>query len=286
MGQDYYSSFPYSESSQTLPTPGAPGGSGASDHKVLVDSSDAVPGYLGAKLASGPNIVLTVQNAGANEDVLIRALNNQVQIDGNDTTPNYLFPKLQAGSGVSFTILNSGSNEVLRIDASSTPYVAPFGQQLFDYANESVEGTINQNGTSGAGSNNSGTRGFAFIPNIGVTLSAMSIAVRNVGGSQMRLGLYNASKQLIASTPIFAPVSNSFISVPLSAPIAVTGGLLYYMAYWTNDTTANLTFPLLSGRSTSNGDPVGQVSDPNQFPASIGNALTFTQYRNWMRTSE
>lgn len=48
-------------------------GGAAEDHKVAVTGADVVPGFLGAKLVQGTNVVLTLLNPGGNEQIQINA---------------------------------------------------------------------------------------------------------------------------------------------------------------------------------------------------------------------
>lgn len=114
----------------------------------------------------------------------------------------------------------------------------------------------------------------------------MSVAIRNTGGSWLRLGLFDASGNLLGRTARFAPVSNTILTVPFESSVQLYGGSSYYLAYWSDDTTGNIQFSLLSGRSTSNRTPLMQRNDPNENTATISASFTFTSYRPWLMIGE
>ena len=257
------------------------------DHKVLVDPSDTSAGFLGNKIIAGAGISVAVAFPGSNEAVQISATgaeDHKVAVSATDTTPNFLSPKLVAGTNVTLTTLNPGANEQIQIAASGGAVAGPFGQQSYDYTTANSDSAITRNGSPGTDA--SGTRAWAYIPNATATMNRMRIAIRNTGGSLLRLSLYDATGNRIAETAQFAPVSQSILSVVLMVPVSVTGGVVYYMAYWCNDTTGNLTFPVITGRSVSTANPLLQRSDPNDTPVSIGAGLTNTDIRNWLMASE
>lgn len=138
---------------QTIPTQ-------TGDHKVLVDSSDTNPQYLGLKLKSGAGINISYYNhdkmevaalgqvkvallgtmdylgnkilqgsnitlTKTNNDITIAANvqtgDHKVAVDSNDTSPGYLASKLTAGSNV--TITNNGTD--LEISATDTGFANP-----------------------------------------------------------------------------------------------------------------------------------------------------------------
>jgi hypothetical protein len=236
----------------------------------------SIPGPEGPEGPEGPQGPQGPQGPAGNTDYKVKATTN-------DTTPDYLNTKLQAGSGVTKTLVNGGSNErvVIAIDAGGA--AAPYGQELWNYSTYETEDDILRTGGVGSG-DNSGTRGFAFVAMSTVTISKLRIKISQTGGTLMRMGIYDANGNRLGQTAQFAPV-NGIVTVNLTASVTLSGGVMHYMAYWCNDTTGNLKFPLLSGRSISTSSPLAQRSDLNEMPASIASALTNTVYRPWLMVS-
>ena len=142
------------------------------DHKVLVDSSDTNPQYLGVKLKSGAGVNISYYNHDKMEiaslgqckvallgtmdylgnkilqgsgitltktdnDITIAANtqtgDHKTIVDGSDTTPGYLSTKITAGSNVSIT--NTGS--ALQVSATDTVWPDPMttkGDIVFENA--------------------------------------------------------------------------------------------------------------------------------------------------------
>lgn len=188
--------------------------------------------------------------------------------------------RLVAGANVSF--VDAGAGSTLTISASGGPIASPYAKELWPFATNETESAISQAGT-GSG-NNSGTRAFGFISEGTVTISQMVIWFSQVTGSNFRLGLYDAGANRIAQTNRFAPAVGINV-VPLIAPVVLTGAMLYYMGLWTDDTTSNNRYLVLSGRSITTTSPNMQKSDPNEMPTTIGTALTNTALRPWMMIS-
>jgi hypothetical protein len=199
------------------------------------------------------------------------------------TAPSYPVPVILAGYVSRSHAVNGSILVYIRAQPQATPLAAPYGQELFSYTVSETEGAIGQNGVINNTPSN-GTRGFAFVPSGTVLISKMRIQITQTTSSNMRLGLYNASGSRVAQTDRFNPVAG-INTVSLSASVTLTGGALYYMAYWTDDTTANVRFKLLSGRSTGTTQPLDQRHDPNEMPATISSGITNTQYRPWMMIS-
>lgn len=189
--------------------------------------------------------------------------------------------------GYQFFLLPSadvlGTDADGKLIAKSLALSSPFGQELFPYSTSETEGAIGQNGTINANPAN-GTRGFAFIPSGTVQINKMRVQITQTTASNMRLGIYDASGNRVAQTARFSPVLG-INTVSLAASAVLTGGTIYFMAYWTDDATANVRFKLLSGRSVGTAQPLDQRSDPNEMPVSIGSGLTNTQYRPWLQIS-
>lgn len=176
-----------------------------------------------------------------------------------------------------------GTDAAGKLVSRASVVSSPFGQELFSYATSETEGAIGQNGTINNNPAN-GTRGFAFIPSGTVQINKMRVQITQTAASNMRLGIYDASGNRVAQTARFSPVLG-INTVSLAASVVLTGGTIYYMAYWTDDATANVRFKLLSGRSVGTAQPLDQRSDPNEMPVSIGSGLTNTQYRPWLQIS-
>lgn len=188
--------------------------------------------------------------------------------------------RLVAGANVSF--VDAGAGSTLTISASGGPIASPYAKELWPFATNETESAISQAGT-GSG-NNSGTRAFGFISEGTVTISQMVIWFSQVTGSNFRLGLYNSLSNRIAQTNRFSPVVGINV-VPLIAPVVLTGAMLYYMALWTDDTTSNNRYLVLSSRSITTTSPNMQKSDPNEIPTGIGTAFTNTALRPWIMIS-
>lgn len=188
--------------------------------------------------------------------------------------------RLVAGANVSF--VDAGAGSTLTISASGGPIASPYAKELWPFATNETESAISQAGT-GSG-NNSGTRAFGFISEGTVTISQMVIWFSQVTGSNFRLGLYASLANRIAQTNRFSPVVGINV-VPLIAPVVLTGAMLYYMALWTDDTTSNNRYLVLSGRSITTTSPNMQKSDPNEMPTTIGTAFTNTALRPWIMVS-
>lgn len=188
--------------------------------------------------------------------------------------------RLVAGANVSF--VDAGAGSTFTISASGGPIASPYAKELWPFATNETESAISQAGT-GSG-NNSGTRAFGFISEGTVTISQMVIWFSQVTGSNFRLGLYDAGANRIAQTNRFTPAVGINV-VPLIAPAILTGAMLYYMGLWTDDTTSNNRYLVLSGRSITTTSPNMQKSDPNEMPTTIGTALTNTALRPWMMIS-
>lgn len=164
----------------------------------------------------------------------------------------------------------------------STPAVS-YSWELYPYSLGETESSIPR--TVG-GSDASGWRGFANICPRKFIATRASVAIRNIGGSWMRLGIFDANGNLLGKTARFPPVANSIVVASLETPVQLQGSTGYYLAYWTDDTTANLQFSVLSGRSTSDRSPLMQRNDQNENATNIAHAFDFTPLRPWLAVFE
>ena len=161
---------------------------------------------------------------------------------------------------------------------------AGYSEELFGYSLAEYEGAIvKQSNPSDA----SGWRGFAMVAGRNFLASRMAVSVINVGGSWMRLGLWDASGNLLNRTARFAPVGNTVLAVDLLGKVKLYGSGAYYAGYWSDDVTANLTLRCVSGRSTSTRSPLMQRNDLNEGAGNLGGASDmFTPYRPWLMVME
>lgn len=256
----------------------------AHDPLAKVTATDMTEDYLYPKFEAGTNIGISRLNPGGYEKIRIdnTAPDELVKVNASDTTSGFLAAKVVAGTNITLSVVNPSGNEQLQIAASHGPISGPFGQQSYDYTTANGASPIWQSGSSGSAV---GTRGWAFIPNATATYTKMRIAVRQSGGSNLRLGIYDAAGNRLAQTARFSPVSNSILTANLTASVTLNGGTVYYMAYWSDDSTANIQYPVITGSDTTTTAPLLQVSDPNEMPSSIGSGLSTTQYRNWLMIS-
>lgn len=164
-----------------------------------------------------------------------------------------------------------------------TPGVG-YSWDLFSYSLSETEEAITRNGLPFTDA--SGWRGFANICPRDFIATRAGIAIRNIGGNWMRLGIFDDAGNRLGSTPRFPPVANSIVVAAFSTPVALKGSKGYYLAYWCDDTTGNLQFSVLSGRSTSNRSPLMQRNDPNEGATSISAAFAFTPLRPWLAVFE
>jgi hypothetical protein len=216
------------------------------------------------------------------EDIFVKA-------DLADQTPNYLFSKMVAGSGINLSVVSLGpSDRAVLVSATSAATGFPNGQQLYEFATNQSEAAIKRDGAispPAGGGDNSGTRGFGFVADRTMTAAAARIWISQTGGNNLRLGLYNASGNRIAQTNRFSPAVG-IIQASFTSPVVLIGGQLYYMAYWCDDTTSNLRFLVITGRSTTTTSPLMQRHDPNEMPAAIASGLTNTAGRPWLMITE
>lgn len=161
---------------------------------------------------------------------------------------------------------------------------AGYSEELFGYTLAEYEGAIaKQSDPSDA----SGWRAFAKVAGRNFLAARMAVSVLNVGGSWMRLGLWDASGNLLNRTARFAPVGNTVLSVPLLGSVQIYGSAPYYLGYWSDDLTANLTLRCVSGRSTSPRSPLMQRNDLNEDAGNLGGSTDmFTPFRPWLMVME
>ncbi len=201
-----------------------------------------------------------------------------------DTVPGFLFDKMVAGQGIVLQDIATGpGGRKVLVSGASTPG-ANYSEELYPYSLGETETAITRTGVPGTDA--SGWRGFAVIAGRDFIASSLAIAIRNTGGNFMRLGLFDAAGKLLRRTPRFAPVSNFIVAASLDSPVQIPGSTGYYMAYWTDDTTGNLQFSCLSGRSVSTRAPLMQRNDLNENTGNISSAFANTALRPWMMVRE
>lgn len=188
------------------------------------------------------------------------------------------------GTFADLAALTSPGSSCPGAPGSSLSPGAGYSEELFGYSLAEYEGAIaKQSNPSDA----SGWRAFAKVAGRNFKAGRMAVSILNVGGSWMRLGLWDASGNLLNRTARFAPVGNSVLSVPLLASVQLTGSQPYYLGYWSDDTTANLTLRCVSGRSTSTRSPLMQRNDLNEDAGNLGGSSDmFTPYRPWLMVME
>lgn len=173
------------------------------------------------------------------------------------------------------------------VPGGDTPPPTPgvgYSWELYPYSLGETESAITRSGTPGTDA--SGWRGFANICPRNFIATAAAIAIRNAGGTALRLGLFDVNGNRIGQTPRFPPVANTIIAAAFDAPVTLQGSRAYYLAYWSDDTTGNVQFSCLSGRSTSNRSPLMQRNDGNEGAGNLSAAFAFTPLRPWMAVFE
>lgn len=168
-------------------------------------------------------------------------------------------------------------------DNPATPSVG-YSWELYPYSLGESESAITRDGTPG--SDASGWRGFANICPRKFIAGRAAIAIRNTGGNWLRLGLFDVNGDRLGVTPRFPPVANTIIVASFETPVQLEGSTGYYLAYWSDDTTGNVQFSCLSGRSTSNRSPLMQRNDGNEGAGNLSAAFAFTPLRPWMAVFE
>ena len=190
------------------------------------------------------------------------------------------------GGGGTFDGVETASSQALGTWPAINPATPGGGYswELYPYSLGETESEITRDGTPG--SDASGWRGFANICPRRFIATRGAIAIRNTGGSWMRLGLFDVNGNRLSVTPRFPPVSNSIVVATFETPVQLEGSTGYYLAYWSDDTTGNLQFSVLSGRSTSNRSPLMQRCDGNENAGNIAAAFPFTPLRPWLAVFE
>lgn len=269
--------------------------SGSSGNRVTIALADADGAGTDGVIGMTTQAILNNQSGKVTMLGLVRDINTLAYPPGSPvylsttpgqitaTPPTYPVPTILVGYVSRSHAVNGSILVYIRPQPQATPLAAPYGQELFSYSVSETEGAIGQNGAINNNPSN-GTRGFAFVPSGSVVISKMRVQITQTTASNMRLGIYDASGNRVAQSNRFSPVLG-INTVSLTANAALTGGMLYYMAYWTDDATANVRFKLLSGRSIGTVQPLDQRHDPNEMPANIASGMTNTQYRPWLMIS-
>ena len=161
---------------------------------------------------------------------------------------------------------------------------AGYSEELFGYALAEYEGAIvKQSNPSDA----SGWRAFAKVAGRNFKASRMAVSILNWGGSAMRLGLFKENGDLLTRSARFVGTNDTVFAVDLLSPVQLYGSAPFYLGYWSNDTTANLTLRCVSGRSTSGRSPLMQRNDLNEDAGNLGGGNDmFTPYRPWLMVME
>lgn len=103
----------------------------------------------------------------------------------------------------------------------------------------------------------------------------------------MRLGLFKANGDIITRTARFIGANDTVFVLDLLDAVQIYGSAPFYMGYWSNDATANLTLRCVSGRSTSQRSPLMQRNDLNEDAGNLGGDFDmFTPYRPWLMVME
>lgn len=206
------------------------------------------------------------------------------RISDTDTISAELVHKIVDSNGAELAqVTNSTYGKALQIP---TTLIAgtPNAQELWPFA--SAEGdphTIAQDGS--ASGNCSGNRGFAFVATSSRTITKMKMFFTQSAGNY-RMGLYDSGGNLLAKTANI-PVTVGTVWVNLLTPVTLVGGNVYYMAYYLSDTTGNVMFYCVAGRSTYNAGQLLQIYDiNNEMPTNLGTSGSTTQYRPWIMVSE
>lgn len=133
----------------------------------------------------------------------------------------------------------------------------------------------------------SGWRAFAKVAGRNFLASQMAISIKNWGGTAMRLGLFKGNGDLLAETARFVGANGTVMVQPLQVAAQLMGSNPYYMGYWSDDTTGNLTFRCVSGRSISDESPLMQRNDLNENAANLGAQNDMmTPFRPWLMVME
>lgn len=176
------------------------------------------------------------------------------------------------------------------VDNSSMIATYPIGQELYNYTVSEDTGAIGSDGLQNTNINAT-SRGFAFVAAGSILIKKMRIMITQLGGTYYRLGIYDSTGTLIGKSARYVTAlgirevdltigpGNSSIS-----SVSLLGGHIYYMAYWSDDTTQNFRTPILTGRSDSNAAPLMQIhSAPNQeMPDSMTSGASNTKLRAWL----
>lgn len=161
---------------------------------------------------------------------------------------------------------------------------AGYSEELFGYTLAEYEGSIvKQSNPSDA----SGWRAFAKVAGRNFKASRMAVSILNWGGTAMRLGLFKANGDILTRTARFVGANDTVFVPDLLDAVQIYGSDPFYMGYWSNDTTANLTLRCVSGRSTSQRSPLMQRNDLNEDAGNLGGDFDmFTPYRPWLMVME
>lgn len=209
----------------------------------------------------------------------------KMRIGATDTVSAELEHKIVDSTGSELTQTTNGAYGKALVIPTAVLSGTPNGEQLFWYS--LAEGDPHTISTAGTDTGDChGNRAFAFVASSSRLMTKGRIMITQTGGSWFRMGIYNENGVLLGKSNRVA-VASGMQWAPFTTPVQLVGGSIYYMAYWCDDTTGNLKFPCVAGRSTYGFNPLPQLYDTNnEMPNNLGTSGTATQYRPWMMVSE
>lgn len=197
------------------------------------------------------------------------------------------WPSSDGGGGGTFDGAETTSSQTLCSWPSTNPLSpgAGYSEELFGFSLfDTYVGPITKLSNP---LDASGWRAFAKVAGRNFLASQMAISIKNWGGTAMRLGLFKGNGDLLAETARFVGSDGTVMVQPLQVAAQLMGSNPYYMGYWSDDTTGNLTFRCVSGRSISDESPLMQRNDLNENAANLGAQNDMmTPFRPWLMVME
>jgi hypothetical protein len=157
--------------------------------------------------------------------------------------------------------------------SSSKWYYESFSPFMID-----TFGAIGLDGNLNSGPN-IGTRGFVFYSPSNVTVTKMSMFVRQ-GGSFIQYGIYDSAGNLLTTSDS----SNShagYFTLPFHSAVNLIQGKAYYLAYADLNAYYSTIFYMADNGVQTNWSPLIDMSNANTFPGNLGLSNS-TQYRPYM----